>query len=119
MTEIEKNGCDCEDDCTEHENGCDCGEDDCNGNTITLDMEDGTTKDFVVIDVIEHEGKQYIALAEVDSMEYDILSMTTVGENVELGVIEDDAEFEAVAAKFDEILSQTDEDEEADEEEEE
>ena len=75
-------------------------------------MEDGTQKDFLVLDTLEHEGKNYIALADVETMEYDILNMTLVGETVELNVIEDDAEFEAVAAKFDELFNLDDEEEE-------
>ncbi len=75
-------------------------------NIITLDMEDGTQKDFLVLDVIEREGKQYIALAELDSNEYDILSMTVTDDTVELNVIEDDDEFNEIAADFEEHFSQ-------------
>ena len=104
MTEHEHKGCNCTDECGDGSAPCDCDNEECNCNTITLDMEDGTQKDFIVLDVIEHEGKQYIALAEVDSMEYDIMSWEVDGENVELSVIEDDAEFNAVAAKFEELF---------------
>jgi hypothetical protein len=78
-------------------------------NIITLDMEDGSQKDFLVLDVIERKGKQYIALAELDSNEYDILSMTITDDTVELNVIEDDEEFDAVAAEFEEHFSQMEE----------
>ncbi|MFO8145241.1 MAG: DUF1292 domain-containing protein [Candidatus Syntrophosphaera sp.] len=78
-------------------------------NIITLDMEDGSQKDFLVLDVIERKGKQYIALAELDSNEYDILSMTITDDTVELNVIEDDDEFDAVAAEFEEHFSQMEE----------
>ncbi len=109
MTDKETKGCNCGENCGDGHSPCDCDSEDCHDNTITLDMEDGTTKDFVVLDVVEIEGKQYIALAEVESMEYDIMSMTVVDENVELSVIEDDDEFERVAARFDELFSQSDE----------
>lgn len=109
MTEHEHKGCNCTDECGDGSAPCDCDNEECNCNTITLDMEDGTQKDFIVLDVIEHEGKQYIALAEVDSMEYDIMSMAVVDDNVELSVIEDDDEFETVAALFDEHFSSPDE----------
>ncbi len=104
-----------------HDHDCDCGNGDCdcaNGdsNLITLDMEDGTQKDFLVLDILEHEGQKYIALAEVDSNEYDILAMTVVGENVEMNIIEDDDEFNAVAAKFEELFSGTGDDDDDDEE---
>lgn len=108
MTDKETKNCGCQDDCADHPGECDCTGEECNCNTITLDMEDGTQKDFIVLDILEHEGKQYIALAEIDSMEYDIMSMVIGEENVELSVIEDDAEFDAVAARFEELLSQTD-----------
>ncbi|HNZ06173.1 MAG TPA: DUF1292 domain-containing protein [Candidatus Cloacimonadota bacterium] len=95
---------------------CDCGDEncECENDIITLDMEDGTQKDFHVLEVIEYEGSQYIALAEVESNEYDILRMDVQGETVELAVIEDDELFEKVAQKFDEIFNaEADEEEEA------
>lgn len=104
MTDKEKQACDCgqigEHDC----DGCD--EDcDCESNIITLDMEDGTKKDFNVLNIIEHEGKQYVALSEMDSEEYDILRFEEVDDQLELSIIEDDVEYNAVADKFDEIFS--------------
>ncbi|MDY0151059.1 MAG: DUF1292 domain-containing protein [Candidatus Cloacimonas sp.] len=89
-----------------HSDDCDCGEDcDCENNTITLDMEDGTQKDFNVLNILEHNGHQYVALAEMDSDEYDILRFVEVGEEMELSIIEDDAEYNAVADKFDEAFT--------------
>lgn len=105
MIDKETTGCNC----GENENGCDCEHEECDCNTITLDMEDGTQKDFIVLDIIEHEGKQYIALAEVDSQEYDIMAMNVVGENVELNVIEDDDEFNLIAMKFEEHFAMDEE----------
>lgn len=86
----------------------DCG-DDCNcehddDNVITLDMEDGSKQDFLILGVIEFEGNQYIALAEVDSNEYDILQMDVQEETVELNVIDDDELFMRVADAFEEQL---------------
>ena len=104
MTDKEKNGCKCGEDCHEHDGLCDCENEECDCNPITIEMDDGSSKDFIVLDVLTHEGKQYIALAEVDSMEYDIMSWEVEGENVELSVIEDDDEFNAVAAKFEELF---------------
>lgn len=104
MTEIEKNGCNCD---GEHEHDCECG-DDCDSNIITLDMEDGTTKDYHILNILEYEGKQYVALSELDSDEYDILRYEMLEddeEQVALSIIEDDAEYNAVANKFDELFS--------------
>lgn len=93
--------CDCDnEDCDCETDECDCGP-----NVITLDMEDGTQKDFTLLDTIDLNDKKYLALAEVDSVEYDILRMEVTGDTVELSVIEDDEEFNAVAAKFDELFS--------------
>lgn len=92
-------------DCDSHEGECDCGDEGCHSDIITLDMEDGTQKDFHMLEVIEFEGSQYIALAEVDSNEYDILRMDVQGETVELAVIEDDELFERVAQKFDDLFN--------------
>lgn len=93
--------CDCDnEDCDCETEECDCGP-----NVITLDMEDGTQKDFTLLDTIDMGDKKYIALAEVDSVEYDILRMEITGDTVELSVIEDDEEFNAVAAKFDELFN--------------
>lgn len=114
---FDKDEKDCQ--CGNHEHGhdCDCENEECESNTITLDMEDGTQKDFMVLDIVEHEGKKYVALAEVDSMEYDILSMTVKDENVELNIIEDDEEFNLVATKFEELFAQDPNDDEDEEEE--
>ncbi|GAB1468196.1 hypothetical protein MASR2M64_09050 [Candidatus Cloacimonadota bacterium] len=109
MTDKEKDDCNCGE---HHDHSCECGEDDCDceSNIITLDMEDGTQKDFNVLNIIEHEGKQYVALAEMESVEYDILRFEEVDDNLELSIIEDDAEYNAVADKFDEIFSAEDAD---------
>ncbi len=108
MTDKEKHDCDC----GEHHDH-DCG-DDCNceheNNLITLEMEDGTSKDFVVLDVLEHNGNHYVALAEENSEEYDILRFVEVDDNMELSIIEDDAEYNLVADKFDELFSSSLED---------
>ncbi len=113
MTEIEKNGCNCEGD---HQHDCECGDEcDCESNVITLDMEDGTKKDFNVLNILEHNGKQYVALSELDSEEYDILRFEETGDeedNIALSIIEDDEEYNAVADKFDELFASELEDEE-------
>ncbi len=104
MTDKEKKDCNCGEECNDNHEHCDCEGEECDCNTITLEMEDGTEKDFVILDVLSHEGKEYMALAEVDSMEYDIMSFEADSENVNLSVIEDDEEFNTVAAKFEELF---------------
>jgi len=91
-----------------------CEGDDCacetESNIITLDMEDGSQKDFEVLQIITHEDKNYIALAELDSSEYDILRFEEVDDALELSIVEDDDEFNAVAAIFDDIFNSEDPD---------
>ncbi len=97
---------------------CECGDDE-ECSTITLEMEDGSTKEFNILSMVEHKDKKYIALSEVGSMEYDILRIEYSGDQAELSEIEDETEFEEVAVKFDELFEaedDEDEDEEAEEE---
>ena len=115
MIELEKNGCISD---AEHNHNCTCEGEDCScedhcseeANIITLDMEDGTQKDFEVLNILDIEGSNYIALAEVGSNEYDILRFVEVEDNLELSIIEDDAEYERVAEKFNELFASEDED---------
>lgn len=76
---------------------------------ITLEMDDGTEKDFVALDILSHEGKSYIALSEEDSMEYDVLRYVEVDEALELSIIEDDDEYDMITnlfkEKFEEMLN--------------
>jgi len=98
---------------------CDCNDEncECESDIITLDMEDGTQKDFTILNILEYNGSQYVALAEEDSEEYDILRFIEVEDSLELSIIEDDAEYNAVAEKFDDLFSSEFEDMELMEEE--
>ena len=78
---------------------CACMDDD-NSRIITLDMEDGSQKDFVALDILTHEGQNYIALSEVGSMEYDVLRFVEVDDSLELSIIDDDEEYEQIADVF-------------------
>ena len=79
-------------------------------------MEDGTSKEFTILAMVEHKEQKYIALSEVGSMEYDILRMEYTEEQAELSEIEDDNEFEEVAAKFDAMFEEEDGEEDEEEE---
>lgn len=82
---------------------------------ITLEMEDGSEKDFVALDIIHHEGHSYIALSEVDSMDYDVLRFVEADDVLELSIIEDDDEYTKITnlfqAKLEEMLYEEDGDE--------
>ena len=87
----------------EHENKnhtCDCNDEECNCDTITLTLEDGTEQEFIILDTVKHKKKDYVALAPVDGEEYFIYGFKEIGENVEFFSIENDKEFEAVAEIF-------------------
>lgn len=84
---------------------------------LTLEMEDGTTEDCIVLAIFPLEEKQYIALVPVDQAddeEGDIYlyeySEDEEGQPI-LGDIPDDDQFEAVCDRFDEICDEEDFDE--------
>lgn len=97
----------------EHVHECDCDGEDCecgsDANIITLDMEDGSKKDFMVLDIIQNDGQNYIALSKVGAMEYDILRFEEQEENLELSIIEDDTEYNRIADLFNERFASMDE----------
>lgn len=105
----------------EHGHDCNCEDDDCEcgheTNIITLDMEDGTQKDFMVLDIVQNEGMNYIALSEVGASEYDILRFEELDDNLELSIIEDDAEYDRIALLFEERFASDMDFEESEEEE--
>ena len=81
---------------------------------LTLEMEDGTTEDCIVLTIFPMDDKQYIALlpvAQADDEEADVyLYGYTEDEegNPILSDIEDDDEFEAVCDRYDEVCDEED-----------
>ncbi len=79
---------------------------------ITLEMEDGTEEECIVLDIFEVNGRDYIALlpsAEAEKEDANVYfygySEDEQGEPI-LRDIEDDDEYEAVCDRFDEILDE-------------
>ncbi|MDO4395520.1 MAG: DUF1292 domain-containing protein [Clostridia bacterium] len=74
---------------------------------ITLEFDDGVELECEIMGVFDHAGKEYIALIPLDdSDDVYIYGYKEVGEDeFELVDLEDDAEFEAVVAEFDAIMS--------------
>ena len=74
---------------------------------ITLEFDDGVELECEIMGVFDHAGKEYIALIPLDdSDDVSIYGYKEVGEDeFELVDLEDDAEFEAVVAEFDAIMS--------------
>lgn len=85
---------------------CNCNEEDCSCDTITLELEDGTSQEFEILETIEFEEKNYIALAPLDSDEYYIYGFKEDGENVEFFSIDDDKEFEKISELFEKKFSE-------------
>ena len=81
---------------------------------LTLEMEDGTSEDCIVLAIFPMDDRQYIALlpvAQEDKEDPDVyLYGYTEDEdgNPILSDIEDDDEFEAVCDRFDEVLDEED-----------
>ena len=78
---------------------------------ITLTDEDGNETEFVIVDGVEYEGKQYLALVEsshIDDEECEFIILRvdegeTEDESI-LATIEDEDEFNAVLAALEEKL---------------
>jgi uncharacterized protein YrzB (UPF0473 family) len=81
-------------------NACECHDEDCNCDTITLELEDGSLQEFMILDTIEHRKKHYVALAPLEGDEYFIYGFKEEGENVEFYSIDDEKEFDGVAKVF-------------------
>ncbi len=81
---------------------------------LTLEMEDGTTEDCIVLTIFPMDDKQYIALLPVDQAENEEHDVYLYGYtededgNPILSDIEDDDEFEAVCDRYDEIEDEED-----------
>jgi uncharacterized protein YrzB (UPF0473 family) len=91
---------------------CECNEEECDCDTITLELEDGTKEEFMILDSLEHDKKNYIALAPLEGDEYFIYGFKEDGENMEFFSIEDEKEFDDIAARFEKMFAEEDGEEE-------
>ena len=75
---------------------------------ITLEFDEGEEVECEIMGVFDFNGKEYIALIPDDGTDYVyIYGYKEIGEEeFEIVDIEDDAEFEAVAAEFDKIMDE-------------
>jgi len=123
MSEEKKHDCGCgcgQDHEHEHNHDCGCGHDhdhdhdcDCScGEAITLTLDTGEELVCNLLGVFDAEDKSYAALLPMDSEEVIILRHIEGPDGSELEPIEDDAEYEAVVAVFEEIFVDDEEDEE-------
>lgn len=90
--------------------------------TVTLDLDDGTQLECVVLTIFEAGGRDYIALLPMDGAEseegevYLYRYLEDEEGNPSLDNIEDDAEYEIVEEAFDELLDEQEYNELVDEE---
>ncbi|MCX7883911.1 MAG: DUF1292 domain-containing protein [Caloramator sp.] len=81
-----------------------------NENTVILTDEDGVETEFEVITALEVDGNEYYVLYPVNEVEEDdavVLKLTKNEDGEEmLTTIEDDEEFEKVAAAYEEWISE-------------
>jgi uncharacterized protein YrzB (UPF0473 family) len=77
---------------------------------ITLEFDDGVVMETEVIGIFESGGKEYIALAPDDGSDdvyiYGYKESAENEDDFELVDIEDDEEFKAVIATFDELMEE-------------
>lgn len=80
-------------------------------NIITLEFEDGSAEDCVILGVFEFEGQDYIALFPVEAPEDDnedesvyLYKYTEIGDEFELGDIEDEELFDRVSKEFERVI---------------
>jgi len=93
------------------DHACDCESEECDCDTITLELEDGTSEEFMILDTLEHKKKHYIALAPMEGDEYFIYGFKEQGEHVEFFSIDDDKEFDNVAKIFEKRFAEEDKEE--------
>jgi uncharacterized protein YrzB (UPF0473 family) len=89
--------------------------------TVTLDLDDGTQVECVVLTIFEAGGRDYIALLPMDSAEdeegevYLYRYVETADGEPSLDNIESDEEYDVVAESFDQLLDDQEYDELIDE----
>lgn len=89
--------------------------------TVTLDLDDGTQLECVVLTIFEAGGRDYIALLPIEGAEaeegevYLYRYLEDEDGNPSLDNIENDAEYEIVEEAFDELLDEQEYDELVDE----
>lgn len=138
---LEKEGCNCGEDCDCDDENCTCDDEGCSCHhdhdhnhdedgeeievqTVFIENEDGTTEELLVIEEFEYDGNTYILVQNEDET---VTPLKSVGEEGELEFLSDE-EFEEVSKAFNEAIELEDEkfedayrieDDEDDEEEEE
>ena len=76
--------------------------------TVELELEDGTIEECEVLDIIEVEGKSYVALLPLDKDEYYVYGVQEDGEDIEILNIENEEEYEKAVRAFEEYFEEED-----------
>ncbi|MCL2064249.1 MAG: DUF1292 domain-containing protein [Candidatus Cloacimonetes bacterium] len=75
--------------------------------TIELELEDGTIEECEVLEIIEIDGKSYVALLPMDGNEYYVYECRKLDEeNIEIVTIEDEEEFTKAINTFEEYFNE-------------
>ncbi|MCI8341865.1 MAG: DUF1292 domain-containing protein [Firmicutes bacterium] len=90
---------------------CNCDHEHDEMETMTLTLDDDTELECGIIGVFEVEDKEYIALLPVDDETVLIYEYSENGEEIELGLIEDDIVFEKVSNTFYDLWEEEDSEE--------
>lgn len=77
---------------------------------ITLSLEDGSEIECGIIGIFESEGKEYMALWEMEEDEVLLFNYEEKEDEFELTPIEDDEEFQSVCDVYYELMEEEDED---------
>lgn len=80
--------------------------------TFTLTMEDDTEQEFAIMDEFEVDGKSYYVVSEVDGDEVSadifVFGYHMEGDELYIDNIDDDEEYEKVAAAYDALCEEED-----------
>ena len=84
--------------------------------TIDLELEDGTIEECEVLDILEVDGKSYVALLPLEGNEYYVYECRFPDdENIEILNVEDEDEHAKVLAVFEEYFNEGSDDDFEDE----
>jgi len=80
--------------------------------TIEIELENGTIEECEILDILEVDGKSYVALLPLDSNEYFVYECKGMDdENIDILNIEDDEEHTKVINAFEEYFNEEFDDE--------
>ena len=88
--------------------GCGCGHEE-ELETMFLTLDDDTEIECAILGVFDVDDNEYIALLPLDEENVLIYRYKELDEEIELGLIESDEEFERVSAEFNSLYEEIEE----------